>query len=264
MHFTKWQGLGNDFIIINADVFKSGDLSVSAAALCDRHYGVGADGLILIHKSDSADYRMQIINSGGGEAEMCGNGVRCAAKYVKKYLGGKNKISFETLAGKTETEILPDGSVKVNMGAPEVKEDLQVSAAGFKFTGTPVSMGNPHFVIFTENMAKINIMDIGSEIETLPVFPGKTNVEFVQITNRENLRMRVWERGAGVTLACGTGACAAAAAAFMKNKTHHTVTVHLDGGLLTIEWQGKGHNIYMSGPAEEVFKGEINRYGIDE
>lgn len=273
MQFTKYTGLGNDFIVLDGETARGvqhpGEL---ALRMCNRHFGVGADGLVLLLPSEKADMRMQIINSDGSEAEMCGNASRCVALHLyRRGIVPKRQITLETLAGLIHTEIMDEASsrVRVDMGMPRLTRgeipmtglaheravNVALRACGTEFCGTAVSMGNPHFVIFVENAEKIPLEVWGPALETNEAFPRKTNVEFVQILNNATIRMRVWERGAGVTQACGTGACAAVAACILNHKTNDYVTVKLDGGELLIEWPA-GKNIFMTGPAAEVFTGE--------
>ena len=275
MKFTKMHGLGNDFILV--DCFRDnlpGDYSEIARRLCDRHFGVGADGLILILPSETADIRMRIFNSDGSEPEMCGNGIRCFARYVyENNIVRETTIRIETLAGIIVPELILEGervrSVKVDMGEPQLERalipmqgppgkvvDEPVSVDGTTYNVTCVSMGNPHCVIFVPDAGKVPITDIGPRLETHPLFPRKTNVEFIQILSKNEVDMRVWERGVGETLACGTGACAAGVACILNNLTAKKITVHLVCGDLVIEWADNNH-VYMTGPAEHVFRGEV-------
>ncbi|SHI38874.1 diaminopimelate epimerase [Propionispora hippei] len=275
--FTKWQGLGNDFVLV--DCFKETitDCNQLAVAVCDRHFGIGADGLVTISSSAVADFHMRIFNSDGSEAEMCGNVTRCVARYVyENGLTAKTKISLETGAGIIRPELIFESgrvvNVRVDMGEPKLTRGvipvtgqakdtaihIPVEANGVLYYGTCVSMGNPHCVIFTDDAAGIDLPLVGPGLEKHELFPKKINVEFVQVLNAENIRMRVWERGAGITLACGTGACAAVAASVLNQKTKRQVTVHLDGGKLFVEW-GDNNHIFMTGPAIEVFRGEYRR-----
>jgi diaminopimelate epimerase len=274
LDFVKAQGIGNDFIMVDArsaqlDLARLPDLAVR---LCNRNYGIGGDGLILIHPSTSADYRMQIINSDGSEAEMCGNGIRCFAAYLRQRESVAQTVSIETLAGVKTVEIQEYGgsvSFTVNMGAPALDaRDIPINGFegrvisqtldvdGTTYRVTCVSMGNPHCVIFTDSVSNVPLAQVGPKIENHPAFPRKTNVEFVQVTSPEEITFRVWERGAGVTLACGTGACAAVVAGVLNDKLARKVKVHLPGGDLVIDWREDG-NVYMTGPAEEVFTGTI-------
>ncbi|VBB07957.1 diaminopimelate epimerase active site [Lucifera butyrica] len=274
MQFSKMHGQGNDFVIIDGLKEKVNNFSQLAQQICDRHFGIGADGLVILLPSQQADFTMRIFNSDGSEAEMCGNASRCVARYVYEHgLTPKNKISLETLAGIIKPELLFENdrvtSVRVDMGEPRLNRgeipvtgdknekaiNIPVQLENQLFYGTCISMGNPHCIIFVDNVDAVDLTAIGPKIETAPLFPRKTNVEFVQVLNRHEVRMRVWERGAGITLACGTGASATLAAAVLTTKTERRITVHLDGGDLAVEW-GNDNHIYMSGPAQEVFRGE--------
>jgi diaminopimelate epimerase len=273
--FTKVQGLGNDFVLVNCFEEKL-DLAQApeiAARVCDRYFGVGADGLILLLPADDGDVTMRIFNSDGSEAEMCGNGIRCAAKYLyERGLVKKDKIKVKTLAGMIIPELIIENGivklVRVDMGEPRlerseipmegpsgqvINEPLQVDGVAYQVSA--VSMGNPHCIIFVPDTDRVSLREIGPRIEKHPVFPRKTNVEFVQVLNRQEARMKVWERGAGETMACGTGACATAVACVLNGHTGRRVTVHLKGGALLIEWEDNNH-VYMTGPAEEVFTGD--------
>ncbi len=275
MLFTKVQGLGNDFVLVNCFEEKL-DLAQApqiAARVCDRYFGIGADGLILLLPADDGDVTMRIFNSDGSEAEMCGNGIRCAAKYLyERGLVKKDKIRVKTLAGMIIPELIIENDivklVRVDMGEPRLERSkipmegpsgqvinapLQVDAVTCQVTA--VSMGNPHCIIFVPDTDRVSLREIGPRIEKHPVFPRKTNVEFVQVLNSQEARMKVWERGAGETMACGTGACATAVACVLNGHTGRRVTVHLKGGSLLIEWAANNH-VYMTGPAEEVFTGD--------
>ena len=268
MKFEKWHGLGNDFVIVNTFDESVCDECELARVICDRHFGVGADGLVLIAPSDTCDVQMRIVNSDGTRAEMCGNATRCVAAYLARHkLVEPGEISIETLAGVVRPRLLPDGRVAVNMGRPRLKRadipmrgdpdseavNVPLEVNGFQWYGTAVSMGNPHFVIFVDDMAKIDPAEWGPRIERHPAFPHKTNVEFVQRINASRLRMRVWERGCGVTMACGTGSCATAVAGVLTRRTGGNVTVVLDGGELDVVYDGG--DVTMSGPAAQVFTG---------
>lgn len=276
MEFVKMHGLGNDFILING--LKDGgtvNYFELAPKICDRNFGIGADGLLIILPSEVADIKMQIINSDGSEAEMCGNGIRCFAKYVfEEGIVDKTKMEVETLAGIIVPELILQKdkvvSIRVDMGEPQlersripmigspgpvIKEKLKVLDQEFEVTA--VSMGNPHCVIFVSDLTKIDINKWGPLIEKHQAFPRKTNVEFVQVVTPYEAIMRVWERGAGITLACGTGACATLTAGVLNNLLHRTAIIKLLGGELEIEWAENNH-LYMTGPAEEVFRGVIN------
>lgn len=273
MQFTKYTGLGNDFVFLGGKTALSVQDPFSLAVkMCDRRFGVGADGLVLLLPSDKADVRMRIINSDGSEAEMCGNASRCVALHMfTRGLADKKQISLDTLAGIIRTDIidLDKKLVRVDMGQPRLTRGLipmtgaaderavnvPLDVNGTQIFGTAVSMGNPHFVTFVENAQTAPVAELGPLLEKHPAFPRKTNVEFVQVLDDKTVRMRVWERGAGITSACGTGACATAAACVLNGKTGPRVTVKLDGGDLLIEWT-EHKNIFMTGPAREVFMGD--------
>jgi len=275
MQFSKWHGQGNDFVIVNGFQEKLNDYRQAAIAVCDRHFGIGADGLVILLPAATADadFKIRIFNSDGSEAEMCGNATRCIARYVyENGLTEKTSLTLETLAGYIKPEIVFEtGQIKticVDMGVPRLQrseipmagsDDLQavnipLEAAGGTYGITCVSMGNPHCVIFVEDITAVDLSAIGPVIETHSLFPRKTNVEFVQVLSSNKVRMRVWERGAGVTLACGTGASATLVASVLNGKTDRAITVNLDGGDLFVEWRDDNH-IYMFGPAIEVFRG---------
>ncbi len=277
--FVKMHGLGNDFVVIGALdelPLPEGKLGEFARFVCDRHFGVGADGVIWVLPSRVADFKMRIFNPDGSEAEMCGNGIRCAAKwfYDRDYAKG-NTVQVETLAGVKTVWVQAEGgeavAVTVDMGEPVFEQSLvpaslcegreaigvplEVEGVG-TFTASAVSMGNPHCVIFVNDVEDFPVETVGPKIEHHPAFPKRTNVEFVQVLSRNEMKVRVWERGAGLTLACGTGACASLAVAVKTGKTERKATVHLPGGALTIEWRDDGR-VYMTGPAVEVFRGEL-------
>ncbi|MDP2166959.1 MAG: diaminopimelate epimerase [Thermodesulfovibrionales bacterium] len=268
IEFTKMHGLGNDFIVIDSRGIALPDLPGLSKKLCNRRFGVGADQLLVLLESDSADFRMRIFNQDGGEVEMCGNGIRCLAKYIwDRGLSGRETLDIETLAG----IIKPEKSgelIRVDMGAPalEAKDipvnlkgrvtDYPLEVDGRVFDITCVSMGNPHAVIFVDNVSEFPVSYYGPLIESHPLFPKRTNVEFIEVLNPDEIRMRVWERGAGMTMACGTGASASAVASNLKGLTREKVKVLLEAGELFIEWPAGGH-VYMTGPAEEVFEGRI-------
>jgi diaminopimelate epimerase len=274
LQFNKVQGLGNDFILVN-DLnrrLNPNRFSALAVKICHRHFGVGADGLVLLLPSDKADVRMRIFNSDGSEAEMCGNAIRCVAKYLYEHgLVEQEKIRVETLAGTITPGIIAENGVvklvRVDMGEPWLQRgqipmlgppgkvlDELLTVDGADYRVTAVSMGNPHCVIFVPEVDRVLLQQAGPRIENHPVFPRKTNVEFVQILNRDEIKMKVWERGAGETMACGTGACAAAVACILNGYTGSKVTVRLAAGNLLIEWAGD-NRVYMTGPADEVFSG---------
>jgi diaminopimelate epimerase len=273
LSFTKMHGLGNDFIVIDCrDEAVSRELVPIAEIskrLCQRRFGIGADQVLLLYNSKRADFRMRIFNADGSEVEMCGNGIRCFAKYIwDRGLSDKDVLDVETAAGIIRPEKSGD-LVRVDMGEPvlegrqiPVNHDGQVKDFPLKirdreFKITCVSMGNPHAVIVVEDAAEFDVAKYGPLIEHDGFFPKRTNVEFIQMIDRERIRMRVWERGAGETMACGTGASAAAVAANLKGLTDRRVTVVLNGGELVIEWREDDH-VYMTGPAAEVFEGRVN------
>ena len=274
MKFTKWQGIGNDFVIVNGFSETIDDYPSKAIEVCDRHFGIGADGLVIALPSEIADFRMRIFNSDGSEAEMCGNVTRCFARYVyENGLTTKTDLTIETLAGIIKPKLLFENgkiaAVCVDMGEPRLKRGeipmtgnpddravkVPLSVGDATYEVTCVSMGNPHCIIFDDNVDELDLQAVGRPIEIHPAFPRKTNVEFVKVIDRKTLRMRVWERGAGITLACGTGTCATVVASVLNGKTDREVLVHLDGGDLFIEWRADNH-IYKTGPAVEVFRGE--------
>ncbi|MFN8577246.1 MAG: diaminopimelate epimerase [Candidatus Sericytochromatia bacterium] len=272
--FVKMQGCGNDFILVESSlILMDRDLSSLAKKMCDRNYGVGGDGLIIVHPSEKSDFRMQIINSDGSEPEMCGNGIRCFARYLDMSKKTDRKdLEIETLAGIIKPSIVEINNniqVKVDMGEPILKplevpvsgfdnldkvvnQDLEIEGKVFKINA--VSMGNPHCIIFVDDLDKVEFEHWGPIIEKFKTFPKKTNVEFVKIEDRNNLRVKVWERGAGATLACGTGACATLVAGVLNNICEKTANVHLPGGTLQIEWRDD-NRVIMTGPAEMSFAG---------
>jgi diaminopimelate epimerase len=272
LSFIKMQGTGNDFIVAHelpASLQPSPELAVR---LCDRRRGIGADGLVLILPSETADFRMRIWNCDGSEAEMCGNGIRCCARYVNAVkLSDKRTLLFETGAGPVATELTESGAVRVTMGKPVlsaphiptmkvsgrvINENLRVDHMLFRITA--VSMGNPHAVIFDEHLSDELVNVWGRKIESHPFFPRKANVEFVKVLSDREIRMRVWERGCGETQACGTGACAAVVAGVINKKLGPDVTVHLPGGDLQVEWDGnEASPVYLTGPAGETFRGSV-------
>ncbi|MBN1495281.1 MAG: diaminopimelate epimerase [Spirochaetes bacterium] len=275
MRFTKMQGTGNDFIIIDCRKSKVPSPKKLAVSMCDRHYGVGADGILLLLNSRRADFRMRIFNPDGSEAEMCGNGIRCFAKYLyDNRITGKKQLDIETAAGiKTLNLIVRKGkvsSVMINMGEPILRRDripmigdqgmvlgetLQLDD-GTKFVITSLSMGNPHVVIFVEDTEKFPIEKYGPQVENHPLFPNRANVEFVKVLNRREVIQRTWERGTGETLACGTGASAVTVACIMNRLTERAILIHLRGGDLKTEWRDDDNCIYLTGPSVRVFSGE--------
>ncbi|MCZ8511416.1 diaminopimelate epimerase [Paenibacillus filicis] len=278
MNFTKMQGLGNDFIVIAGAGELPPDAGDQALRLCDRHFGIGADGLVYLLPSRLGDYQMRIINSDGSEAEQCGNAIRCAAKYIYDHglvPADRRSLVIETIgAGAQAVQLtVTEGkvtAVRVDMGAPvlsglavpttvdaEPVRDFPVEAGGREFRFTAVSMGNPHCVIFVDDAAGFDLAAWGPKLETHPLFPKRTNVEFVTVKRRDFADMRVWERGAGPTLACGTGACATLVAGVLNGVMDRQGVVSLKGGELFIEWNEADNRVYMTGPAETVFKGTL-------
>lgn len=275
MKFTKMQGLGNDYVYVNGFEEKIDNPPELARRISDRHFGVGSDGLIMINPSDRADFEMEMYNADGSRGEMCGNGIRCVAKYVYDYgLTDKTDISVETLGGIKYLELtVEDGkvrTVKVDMGKPELEpQKIPVKADGDKAVDEPilvggeeyrmtcVSMGNPHAVVFVGcDVRDFPLEEIGPKFESHERFPNRVNTEFVRVIDRHTAEMRVWERGSGETLACGTGACAVAVACVLNGLTEDEVTVRLLGGDLQIRWDREKDTVYMTGPAEVVFDGE--------
>ncbi len=274
--FTKYHGLGNDFILIDNRHQSQPILTPEQAIkLCDRNFGIGADGVIFaLPGEEQADYTMRIFNSDGSEPEMCGNGIRCLAKFIAELdNNNQTKYNIHTGAGLIVPELKGDGQVTVDMGQPRllaseipttlsnsdekvVAQSLEV--AGKSWSVTCVSMGNPHCITFVEDVTIIDLAKIGPEFEHHPVFPERTNTEFIQVISPKYVKMRVWERGAGATLACGTGACASVVAGVLTQKNERLVTVELPGGCLEIEWSTTDQKIYMTGPAEKVFTGIID------
>lgn len=277
MKFTKMHGIGNDYIYVNGFEEEIENPSEFAIRYSDRHKGIGSDGLVLILPSTHCDFRMQMLNADGSEAEMCGNASRCIGKYVyDKGLTDKTEITLETLAGvKKLTLFLGDDklveNVTVDMGEPileaskipttikqkNVVNEFVTFSSTTKYRITCVSMGNPHTVIFTKDIHKLNLPKIGSLIENADIFPRRTNVEFIEVLSPDRLKMRVWERGSGETMACGTGACAAAVAAVLNGLSARKTTVELLGGELTIEWNAFDNHVYLTGGAATVFEGSI-------
>jgi diaminopimelate epimerase len=274
MRFTKMQGCGNDYIYV--DCFRERppvDAAALSRAVSDRHFGIGSDGLILICPSEVADARMRMYNADGSEAGMCGNGIRCLAKYVYDYgLVRKPTLRIETGRGILTLDLeVANGSVhrvRVDMGEPILEAaripttlpgsppvNVPLGVNGQSYLVTCVSMGNPHCVQFVDDVDQAPVTTLGPRIETDPRFPQRTNVEFVQVLSRSELRMRVWERGSGETWACGTGACAVAVASALNNRTDRRVLAHLRGGDLELEWAANGH-VFMTGPAVEVYSGD--------
>lgn len=272
MRFAKYHGLGNDFVLVDMSANALGDFSCAAKQLCNRRTGIGADGLVLLWPMDSENAKMRIFNADGSEAEMCGNVSRCAPLFYRQqgYLKGTH-LTLHTLAGPIVTDIVdePKNLVRVDMGVPRLTRgeipmtgilseqavNVSLRAGGQSWSGTAVSMGNPHFVIFVSNVEEVNLSTVGPALETHETFPRKTNVEFVQKIDEQTLRMRVWERGVGITQACGTGACATLVAAVLTGQTQEQARLILDGGELQILWLQRKH-VLMTGPAQKVFEGE--------
>ena len=268
INFTKMHGLGNDYIYIetikdNQLINEEKNIQKLVRYLSDRHFGVGGDGVIFIEKSKLADSKRRLFNSDGSEAEMCGNGIRCFAKYVyDKGFTKKEVIDIETLAGIKQVTFIKDSQnriekMKVNMGIPKIEEKKHILLLDENIEINVISIGNPHAVIFVDHVEHIDIEKYGPFIENHEIFPNKTNVEFVQILDKNLIKMRVWERGTGETLACGTGACASVVAGVMNHLTRRKVKTLLTGGELEIEWEKETNEIYMTGIATKVFDGKI-------
>ena len=273
--FTKMQGLGNDYVYIDAINQNVENESTLAKFVSNRHFGIGSDGLILICKSEIADFKMRMFNADGSEAEMCGNGIRCVGKFVyDKGLTDKTNLTIETLAGiktlKLNTKENKVQTVRVDMGEPILEPEkipvlstlnpvknliLKANEKEFKFTC--VSMGNPHAITIVDDVKNFDVEKYGKELEVNEVFPNRTNVEFIEIVDSKNIKMRVWERGAGETLACGTGACASVVSTVLNNVTSRDVKVELLGGTLEIYWDEEDNHVYMTGPAVTVFEGDL-------
>ena len=275
MKFTKMQGLGNDYVYVDCTRQELLDPEKTARIVSDRHFGIGSDGLILICPSDKADFEMRMYNADGSRGEMCGNGIRCVAKYVYDYgLTDQTSISVETLGGIKYLDLTVEHGkvslVKVDMGTPILEPSrIPVAASGTRVVDEPldvegkvyhmtcVSMGNPHAVIFMDDVAGLDLEKIGPSFENHERFPNRVNTEFVKVLDQNTVEMRVWERGSGETLACGTGACAVAVASILNGYTEDQVTVRLLGGDLEIFWDRAEDKVYMTGPAKVVFDGEI-------
>lgn len=275
MKFTKMHGIGNDYVYVNCFQEKVDNPSEVAKFVSDRHFGVGSDGLILIKPSQIADCEMDMYNLDGSQGAMCGNGIRCVAKYVYDYgIVPKTTLRIATKSGIKELNLTVENGkvslVRVNMGSPileaskipvvsdqsqAVNQSIKVNGHTYYFTG--VSMGNPHAVVYLDDVDNLDIEKIGPAFEKHPVFPDRVNTEFVKVIDRKTLKMRVWERGSGETLACGTGACAVAVSSILNNLTEEEVTVKLLGGDLKIHWDRLENLVYMTGPATTVFDGEI-------
>lgn len=276
MRFTKMHGLGNDYVYVSAfDQPAPADPEKLAIEVSDRHFGIGSDGLILILPSDKADARMRMFNADGSEGVMCGNGIRCVAKYVYDHgIARKPTIAIETGRGVLNLAIRPDSAGKaewitVDMGEPILEAsripttlsgdpvvDRPIEALGSTWNGTAVSMGNPHFVIFVEDVSKVDLPKIGPALERHPAFPSRVNVHFVEIIDRSTVKMVTWERGSGITLACGTGACSVCVAGVLTGRTDRAITAYLPGGPLMLDWPADDSSVIMTGPATEAFTGE--------
>jgi len=277
MKFTKMHGIGNDYIYVNGFEEQIDNPAEFAIKYSDRHKGIGSDGLVLILPSTYCDFRMRMFNADGSESEMCGNASRCIGKYVyDKGLTKKTDVTLETLAGVKKLKLFLDennkvDTVTVDMGEPilegsripttidnaNIVNELITIGATTQYNITCVSMGNPHTVIFTNDIHKLNLPEIGPTIENAAIFPRRTNVEFIDVISKERLKMRVWERGSGETMACGTGACAAAVAGVLNGRSARKATVELLGGELVIEWNAFDNHVYLTGGATTVFEGEI-------
>ncbi len=269
LSFTKMHGLGNDFVVINGLEENLPNIAQLAKKLGDRRFGVGCDQILVVLPSERADFKMQIFNQDGGEVEMCGNGIRCVAKFlVEQGATSKNELAIETLAGIIRPKLVGD-LVEVDMGEPIldgekipttlqgkiINHPLKIDSQEFHITC--VSMGNPHCVIFVKELSQVPVAEWGPQFENHPMFPKRTNTEFIQVESPTLLKMRVWERGAGETLACGTGACASLVAAVLTGNSQRESTLQLKGGNLQIRWSEKNNHVYMTGPGETVFRGEI-------
>lgn len=275
--FTKYHGLGNDFILVDNRATSAPLISPQQAIqLCDRHFGVGADGVIFaLPGQEGADYTMRIFNNDGSEPEMCGNGIRCLARFIADLEGITQPHDYQihTLGGRMVTKLGADGLVTVDMGEPRLAAeeipttlaavgqkvvDRPLEVAGQSWNVTCVSMGNPHCITFVDDVAQLPLEAIGPQFEQNLAFPKRINTEFVQVVRSDYLKMRVWERGAGITLACGTGACATVVAAVLTGRSDRQATVELPGGLLQIEWSATDNHLYMTGPAQKVFVGSLD------
>ncbi len=274
MKFTKMEGLGNDYVYVDGFRERVSNPSALAVRISDRHFGVGADGLILILPSEVADARMEMYNADGSRGKMCGNGIRCVAKYVYEHgIARKEELAIETDSGIKHLQLFTEGGtverVRVNMGTPELErsripmkgpagrvvgEDLEIGHRTFKITA--LSMGNPHCVTFVDDLDAFDVTKYGPAVANHPSFPEGVNVEFAEVIDREHVKMRVWERGSGETLACGTGACATCVAAVLNGLTERCITIHLPGGDLEVAWSEKDDAVTKTGPAREVFTGD--------
>lgn len=275
MKFTKMHGIGNDYVYVDTfDAQPPADPVALAVAVSDRHFGIGSDGLILIEPSGRADARMRMFNADGSESEMCGNGVRCVAKYLHDHGHARTpRVTVETGRGVLTLDLeIVDGlarRVRVDMGAPILRGsdvpttlpgdppvNVPLTVAGRRLEVTAVSMGNPHAVVYVDDVATFPVEAVGAALERDPSFPRRVNAHFVQVMGSGEVRMRTWERGSGVTLACGTGACAVCVAGVLTRRTDPTILAHLPGGDLELEWPSAGASVFMTGPATEVFSGD--------
>lgn len=275
MKFTKMHGLGNDYVYVNCFKEKVDNAPEVSIKVSDRHFGIGSDGLILIKPSEVADFRMDMYNADGSQAEMCGNGIRCVGKYVYDYgLTDKTRVAIETLAGIKYLDLHVENgkvaTITVNMGSPiltatevpvvsdkEQVVDETIVVQGKEYKMTCVSMGNPHCIVYVDDTKNFPLEEVGPAFENHEVFPKRVNTEFIEIIDRKTVNMRVWERGSGETLACGTGACASTVACILNGLTEDEITLHLLGGDLLVRWDKEENLVYMTGPATVVFDGEI-------
>ena len=276
IHFTKMHGLGNDYIYVDVTRYELQNPEQLSVLWSDRHKGIGSDGLVLIGRSDVADFSMRIFNADGSEAMMCGNASRCIGKYLyENHLTNKTKITLETLSGIKTIQINLDSdgnieTISVDMGKSKLLNIIglggsertlkgeKIESCGRKFMATAIDMGNPHLVLFVPDAEQVDVTSIGSELEFNPMFQNRANIEFAQIIDRSHIRMRVWERGSGITQACGTGACATAVAAAMADLTNADCCyIQMDGGTLQISYNTENHRVIMTGTATKVFEGEI-------
>ena len=275
MKFTKMQGIGNDYVYVNCFEETVADPERVSEIISDRHFGIGADGLVLIMPSDKADFRMRMFNADGSEGNMCGNATRCIGKFVyDNHLTDKTNITLETRSGIKKLTLYPEnGKVKtvlVDMGKAVLKPaDIPMNVSGDTFINKPitvdgkevfitaVSMGNPHAVTYVDDVDSLELEKIGPSFENHPLFPERVNTEFIKILDESTMQMRVWERGSGITMACGTGACATAVAAYLNHKAGRKSRVRMDGGDLQVHWNETDGHVYMTGPAVKVFDGEI-------
>ena len=262
IRFTKMHGLGNDFVVIDTTRQSINSSMLPISKLADRHLGIGCDQILLIERSNKADFFCRILNADGSEAEQCGNGLRCVARFVQeKKLIKSNKLAIETIAGLFPIEVIDYDHIRVSIPAGEIGSEpmeLQLSSPNITVSGSAVSIGNPHFIVNVPDLESLQINTIGQAISSHPSFPQGANVGFMQILNSGHIRLRTYERGAGATHACGSNACAAVATGILDGSLLPTVTVEFNDGQLMIEWDGKDKPIHMSGPASTVFEGEIS------